>query len=166
MAICVRDTDLVTKDQREQVSEKITHVFSQFTNLVFIQFHSLLMKEQQRLQNFSATDGVSFENNFQDAVDTIKSEIINLEIPVKLQFSSKQVQEISKLIYPDQELTLEKDQALIDSLIDGINKILNRELKLLDAGNIEDPKAQLISDSILYYCSKYYKKQKYQNEVN
>ena len=99
-------------------------------------------------------------------MDTIKTEIINLEIPIKLQFSSKHIQEISKLIYPEQDLTLEKDQAKIELLIDGINKILNKELKALDSGNIEDKSSQLISDNVLYYTSKYYKKQKYQNEVN
>ena len=152
------------------------------------------MKEQNRMNDFESTGGQTFEVCLDRAIYSLKKTVIKSNIAERLMFDTGSLVQIYSQIYnmemSSQDNALKQDITQVQKIIDHINKDLmkyqkeleqkckkrldqeaydksrNSEVTEYDKADEDAIRSAMISDNILFYFSKYFKYQKYQNEVN
>ena len=146
------------------------------------------------MNDFESTGGQTFEVCLDRAIYSLKKTVIKSNIAERLMFDTGSLVQIYSQIYnmemSSQDNALKQDITQVQKIIDHINKDLMKNQKELeqkykkrldqeaydksrncevteyDKADEDAIRSAMISDNILFYFSKYFKYQKYQNEVN
>ena len=146
------------------------------------------------MNDFESTGGQTFEVCLDRAIYSLKKTVIKSNIAERLMFDTGSLVQIYSQIYnmemSSQDNALKQDITHVQKIIDHINKDLmkyqkeleqkakkrldqeaydkarNCEVTEYDKADEDAIRSAMISDNILFYFSKYFKYQKYQNEVN
>ena len=146
------------------------------------------------MNDFESTGGQTFEVCLDRAIYSLKKTVIKSNIAERLMFDTGSLVQIYSQIYnmemSSQDNALKQDITQVQKIIDHINKDLmkyqkeleqkykkrldqeaydksrNYEATEYDKADEDAIRSAMISDNILFYFSKYFKYQKYQNEVN
>jgi hypothetical protein len=146
------------------------------------------------MNDFESTGGQTFEVCLDRAIYSLKKTVIKSNIAERLMFDTGSLVQIYSQIYnmemSSQDNALKQDITQVQKIIDHINKDLmknqkeleqkykkrldqeaydksrNSEVTEYDKADEDAIRSAMISDNILFYFSKYFKYQKYQNEVN